>query len=277
MKMDMRRIFLLGIAFVLVFTGMFFTACNGKKVETKSVRGVLEEPVKEGAAPETVNATLDRHVLDSNFENILNDTANKVAVWSLVRCDSVTSSEGFGIVVAKGGMATILSNFRHGNAPQAKYDAANDCLWLTGVSMEGTGVHVERLCQVKFREDGPAYIAATIDPYEMQQKLSDELKYSVKKDKITLYCGDKEPVTVTNTVKDMGDFYDDAVWLGEQIHYNINGGGENLFVLATPGVNFVTGKVLHYDDMPTVSAKVTLNADGSFSLSNLSIIGTGSF
>lgn len=274
--MDMRRIFFLGIALVLVFTGLFFTSCKSKKAEMKPVKGVLEEPVKDGAASEMVNATLDRHVLDGNFENILNDTVAKVSVWSLVRCDSTTSSDGFGLVVVKEGRATIFPDIRHGNTPEARYDAANDCLWLTGVSMEGTGVHVERLFQIKFREEGPAAISAIIDPYAMQQKLCDELKYSVKGEEITLYSGDKELVTVTNTVKDMGGFYDDAVWLGEQIHYNINGGGENLFVLAQPGVSFVTGKVLQYDDMPAVSAKVTLNADGSFSLSNLSIIGKGS-
>ena len=260
---------LIAICVLLTVSAAVAVSCKGKKVETKPVKGVLEEPVKEGPASEMVNATLDRHVLDSNFENLLFDTVNKVAVWSLVRCDSVTSSDGFGIVVAKESRATILANIRHGNNPTARYDAANECLWLTGVSMDGTGVHVERLYQIKFPENGPATIAATIDPYDMQQKLCDELKYSVKKDKITLYCGDKEPVTVTNTVKDMGDFYDDAVWLGEQLSYDIS--GENVYVRATPGVSFVTGKVLHYDDMPTISAKVTLNADGSFTLSDAKI------
>ena len=36
----------------------------------------------------------------------------------------------------------------------------------------------------------------------------------------------------------------------------------------TPGVNFVVGKILHYDDMPTISATVKLNDDGSFTLSD---------
>ena len=103
----------------------------------------------------------------------------------------------------------------------------------------------------------------------MQQALCNQLKYSIKGEKITLYCGDQEPVTVTNTVKDMGDFYDDALWFGEQLSYDIS--GENVYVRATPGVSFVTGKVLHYDDMPTISAKVTLNADGSFTLSDVKI------
>ena len=102
-----------------------------------------------------------------------------------------------------------------------------------------------------------------------EQNDVDELTYSVKGENITLYNGETELATVTNTVKDMGDFFDDAVWLGEQISYNIN--GDSLFVLAQPGVNFVTGKVLHYDDMPAITALVTFNNDGGFTLSNISV------
>jgi len=233
------------------------------------VKGVLEEAVREGAAPEIVNATLDRHLIDQNFEMILNDTVNNVHVWSLVRCDSTTSSEGFGIVIAKDGRATIFSDIRHGNTPEAHFDKASGTLWLKGVSIEGTGTHVERFYKIGFHEDGPHYIVATIDPYEMQQALIKDLKYSIKGDVITLFNGEQELAKVTNTVKDMGDFFDDAVWLGEQITYNIN--NDELFVLAQPGVSFVTGKVLHYDDMPAITARVTLNDDGSFSLSDINV------
>ncbi len=118
-------------------------------------------------------------------------------------------------------------------------------------------------------DDGPHYVAGTINPYEIQEALRKELTYSVKGENITLYNGETELATVTNTVKDMGDFFDDAVWLGEQISYNIN--GDSLFVLAQPGVNFVTGKVLHYDDMPAITALVTFNNDGGFTLSNISV------
>lgn len=266
----MRKFFVFLFAFVLVFAGMYFVSCKSKKVETKPVKGVLEEPVREGVASELVNATLDRHVLDSNFENILNDTVSRVSVWSLMRCDTNTSSDGFGLVVVKEGRATIFANIRHGNNPAARYDAVANCLWLTGVSMEGTGVHVERLYQIKFPENGPATITTTIDPYEMQQTLCNELKYAVDGEKLTLYFGDNEPFTVTNTVKDMGGFFDDALWLGEQLSYDIN--GDNIYVHATPGVSFVTGKVLHYDDMPTLSAQVTINDGGNFTLSELKIM-----
>jgi hypothetical protein len=266
----MKQTRLLCIAALMVLFGAVVVSCKGKKAEVKPVKGVLEEPVREGSAPDVVNATLDRHVLDQNFELILNDSVNHVQVWSLMSCDSVTSSEGFGIVVAKDGRATIFADIRHGNTPAARYNAATGELWLTGVSVEGTGVHTERFYRIGFKDDGPHFVAGTIDPYEMQQALCDELKYSVNGENITLYNGEKELATVTNTVKDMGDFYEDAVWVGEQISYDIN--GDQLFVNATPGVSFVTGKVLHYDDMPTITARVTLNNDGSFTLSDISVV-----
>lgn len=263
----MKHSKILFVAALAILTSAVAVSCKGKKPETKPVKGVLEEAVREGAAPEIVNATLDRHVIDQNFELILNDTANNIQVWSLVRCDSATSSDGFGLVVAKDGRATILANIRHGSTPEAHYNKASGTLWFKGVSIEGTGTHVERFYNIGFSDDKPAYVIATIDPYEMQQALVKELKYSIKGDVITLFNGEQELAKVTNTVKEMGDFYDDAVWLGEQITYNIN--HDELYVLAEPGVSFVTGKVLHYDDMPAITARVSFNDDGSFTLSDI--------
>ena len=72
---------------------------------------------------------------------------------------------------------------------------------------------------------------------------------------ITFYA-DKHPIhTATSTVDDMGGFYDEPVWIGEQISYVV---GDTLRALVTPGVSFNVGKVLLYDDMPTVSADVIL-------------------
>lgn len=267
MNLNKRHLSIMGIVTLALLCSAVAVSCKGKKTEVKPVKGVLEEPVREGTAPEKVLATLDRHVLDQNFEMILNDTVNNVHVWSLVRCDSTTSSEGFGIVVAKDGRATIFADIRHGRYAEAHFNKASGTLWFTGISIEGTGTQVERFYQIGFRDDGPHYVVATIDPYEMQQALIKELKYSIKGNVITLFNGEKELAKVTNTVKDMGDFYDDAVWLGEQIQYNIN--HDELYVLAQPGVSFVTGKVLHYDDMPAITARVNLNSDGSFTLSNI--------
>ena len=269
MSLNMRHLNIVGVIALVLLCGTVAISCKDKKPETKPVKGVLEEAVREGAAPDIVNATLDRHVIDQNLEMILNDTVNNVHVWSLVRCDSTTSSEGFGIVVAKDGLATILANIRHGNTPSARYNAATGELWLTGVSIEGTGTHVERFYKIGLSGEGPAQIIATIDPYEMQQKLIKELKYAIKGDVITLYNGENELAKVTNTVKDLGDFYEDAVWLGEQISYDIS--GDQIFVNATPGVSFVTGKVLHYDDMPTLTAIVTLTNGNDFTLSNITL------
>lgn len=262
LKVNMKHFKTLFIAVLAILIAAVAVSCKDKKPETKPVKGVIEEAVREGAAPEIVNATLDRHVIDQNFELILNDTVNNVHVWSLVSCDTATSSEGFGLVVAKDGRATILANVRHGNTPSARYNAATGELWLTGVSIEGTGTHVERFYKIGFSGDGPAQIVATIDPYEMQQALCRELQYTIKGEEISLYTGEVLLGTVTNTVTDMGGFDEDAVWLGEQISYDIS--GDQLFVNATPGVNFVTGKVLHYDDMPPVVAQVDINNDGAF-------------
>ncbi|MBQ5993122.1 MAG: hypothetical protein IJL57_02150 [Bacteroidales bacterium] len=267
--MKMRKPVCLLIAVMLICGAVSVSCKSKKKVEIKPVKGVLENPISSLKAPEIVEATINRHVLDSCYESILNDTVSNVSVWSLIRAIEEQSTEGFGIVVVNKGYATAFPDFRHGNNPSARYDSVSGDLWLTGGVMEGTGVLVERPSLLRFREKGNAYMAAAIDPYEMQQALCRELSYSVDGDNITLYNGDKELVTVTNTIKDMGGFYDDVVWIGEQLTYDIS--GENIYVHVIPGVNFVTGKVLHYDDMPTISARVTLNDGGGFTLSDVKI------
>ena len=267
--MKMRKPVCLLIAVMLICGAVSVSCKSKKKVEIKPVKGVLENPLGTLKAPEIVETTINRHVLDSCYENIYHDTVSNVSVWSLVRCVGEQSSEGFGIVVVNKGYATAFPDFRHGNNPSARYDSVSGDLWLTGGVMEGTGVLVERPSLLRFREKGNAYMATAIDPYEMQQALCRELSYSVDGDNITLYNGDKELVTVTNTIKDMGGFYDDVVWIGEQLTYDIS--GENIYVHVIPGVNFVTGKVLHYDDMPTISARVTLNDGGGFTLSDVKV------
>ena len=256
------------IAAVLI-CGAIAVSCKSKKVEKKPVKGVLENPIGSLKAPEIVEATINRHVLDSCYENILKDTVSNVSVWSLIRGIEDQSSEGFGIVVVNKGYATAFPDFRHGNNPSACYNTVTGDLWLTGGVMEGTGVLVERPSLLRFRDKGNAYVAAAIDPYEMQQAFCKELSYSVDGENITLYNGDKELITVTNTVKDMGGFDEDAVWIGEQLTYDIS--GDELYVHVIPGVNFVVGKVLHYDDMPTICAKVILTEGGGFTLSDLKV------
>lgn len=257
------------IAVVLIVCGMAVISCNGKKVEKKSVKGVLDVPVGQLRSPDCVEATMGRHVLDDNFEIILQDTVSNVGVWSLIRCAEEESSDDFGLVVVHKGYATAFPGIRHGNNPSASYDSVSGNLWITGGVIEGTGVLAERPYLMRFRENGSAFIVASIDPYDMQQELCKELMYSVSGEDVTLYNGDQELAKVTNTIKDMGGFDEDAVWIGEQLSYDIS--GNNLYVHVIPGVKFVVGKVLHYEDMPTISARVTLNDDGSFTLSELGI------
>ena len=265
----MKKMRLLWIAVVLIVCVTAVVACKSKKVELKPVKGILEEPIGQLQAPAVVETTMNRHVLDDNFEIILEDTVARVGVWSLIRGVEEQSTEGFGIVVVNKGYATAFPAIRHGNNPRTQYDTVTGNLWFTGGVTEGTGVLVERPYLLRFHEKGNAYIAATIDPYDMQETLCKELSYSVDGEKITLYHGDQELTTVTNTIKDMGGFDDDAVWIGEQLTYDIS--GSDLYVQAVPGVKFIVGKVLHYEDMPTISARVTLNNDGSFTISELRI------
>ena len=265
----MKKTRLFWIAIVLVISGLVVISCNGRKVEKKTVKGVLDAPVGQLRAPDCVESTMGRHVLDDNFEIILQDSVNNVAVWSLVRCSDDQSSDCFGLVVVNKGYATAFPGIRHGNNPKAYYDTISGNLWLTGGIIEGTGVLTERPYLMRFRENGSAFIVTTIDPYDMQQALCKELMYSVDGENVTLYNGDNKLSSVTNTIKDMGGFDEDAVWIGEQLTYDIS--GNDLFVHVIPGVKFVVGKVLHYEDMPTISARVTLNDDGNFTLSELKV------
>lgn len=265
----MKKMRVLWIAVVLIVCGAAVISCNGKKVEKKSVKGVLDAPVGQLRSPDCVEATMGRHVLDDSYEIILKDSVSNVGVWSLVRCGEEQSSDGFGMVVTHNGFATAFPSIRHGNNPSASYDSVSGNLWLTGGVIEGTGVLTERPYLMRFRENGSSFIVTNIDPYDMQQELCKELSYSIDGENVTLYNGDQELTTVTNTIKDMGGFDEDAVWIGEQLTYSIR--GNDLFVCVIPGVKFVVGKVLHYEDMPTISARVALNDDGSFTLSELKI------
>ena len=137
--------------------------------------------------------------------------------------------------------------------------------WTTAVVMHGTGVHVEQLCQVGYKGDC-AYVAASVDPYDVQQAFCQRLGYTIDGEQITLYLDDAPITTVTNTVTDMGGFDNVAVWVGEQIRYDL--GGKQPRVCITPGVKFVVGLILHYDDMPTFTAAVNLS-EGEVELSDI--------
>ena len=254
------------VAAVVALCGMM-TGCKGNA--QLPVNGTMEEAVASGDAPQAVVDLMKKVNIDERYETLMEDKTNGVSVWSLLNCGDTISSEGYGMVVAKGDVKTALPNLRHGKMPRARYDAATGDLWILGCDMEGTGVNVERPYLLRFGDDGYATIVNSIDPYEIQQELCKALTYSINGQEITFYADGKELTKATNTIEDMGGFMDDAIYIGEQIAYGIEG---PLTVHVTPGVNFVTGKILHYDDMPTIIATVTLNDDGSITLSDFEAV-----
>lgn len=78
----------------------------------------------------------------------------------------MTPTEGYGIVVVKGATSTTFPNLRNSRAPMANYNPETGILWFTCSAMEGTGIAVEKLYQIRFDEEDKAFIAHTIEPYE---------------------------------------------------------------------------------------------------------------
>lgn len=160
-----------------------------------------------------------------------------------------------------------LAQNRNTRQPRAVYDSATGCCWLTSSVMGGTGVQVEQLCLVRFEEDS-AYVAATLDPYQVQQDFRQHLGYAVDGDQVTLYIDGQPVAVVTNPNPDMGGFDTDAVWIGEQICYDLT--GKQPSVCVTPGIKYITGPVLFYDEMPTFKAEVTMH-DGKFDMADITM------
>ena len=128
------------------------------------------------------------------------------------------------------------------------------------------GVKPQQTLLHKIVKHGVAMLVAS----GMQQELCKRVAYSIEGKNITFYADGKPLTTVTSTTKDMGEFYDDPIWIGEQFNYLV---GKKLTLCFTPGLSFVTGKVLIYDDMPTFAATVDLNQDG-FKVSDIRLVGT---
>ena len=241
---------------VVVLCGMT-TGC--KDNTQRPVNGTMEEAVALGEAPQAVVDLMKRVIIDECYETLMEDKTTGVSVWSLMKCSDTISSEGYGMAVAKGDVKTALPQLRHGRMPRTRYDAATGELLIVGADTEGTGVNIERVYMLRFDENGYASITSSIDPYEMQEAWRKALTYTIDGQDITFYAQGKPLTTVTNHIEDMGGFMEDAIYIGEQISYSIEG---PLTVHVTPGVNFVVGKVLHYDDMPTFSATVTMTESG---------------
>ena len=151
----------------------------------------------------------------------------------------------------------------------AMFDGNGNMLWLTTSAVWGTGVQVDWLYLIRFDDDGKAYIAKAIDPYDIQQQLCQRLRYSIDGEQLTLYDGSKEIARATNTVTDMGGFDSETpLWIGEQIRYDLS--GDVPCLLVTPGVSFTTGLVLTYDDMPTLSCPLAIGEDGKVNIGRIS-------
>ena len=233
----------------------------------RPINGTMDHPIIQGNPPESVETAM-KHIsqIDDNYETLMEDKTNGISVYSLIRCSDEVSSEGYGMVVAKGNVKTALPNLRHGKMPCARYDAATGDLWIVGNDMEGTGAQVEHPYLMHFDKNGYAVNVASIDPFEIQQAFCQELTYTIDGQGISFYAKGQPLTTVINHVEDMGEFKDDAIYIGEQIAYSVEG---PLTVHVTPGINFVTSNMLIYDDMPTFSATVTLKDDSSFTLGDI--------
>ena len=263
----MKRKTFIRFAMVIFAMAVMMAGCAG--IDRKQLAGTMEEPVHPDMMPEHVQQALAK-AMKYHCHDILNDTENEIYVAGIDEVDQ-TSTEGYGINVTKAALSTTFPNIRHTRAPQARYNAGTGDLWLTSPAMEGTGVRVEWLHQIRFGDNGLAYVKTEVNPYGVQQELLQRLGYSIDDETISLYDGDKLLATVTNSVKDMGGFDDQQpLWIGEQLYYDVSSGEPR--VIFTPGVKFTTGLVLIYDDMPELYAPFTINENGLFTIHEITVV-----
>ncbi len=242
-------------------------SCRPQAVDLTPVGETLSEPIALGEAPAAVEQTLKSADIDERYEVILSDSRNDVVVWSLLYCGDDVPAEGYGIVISKGGTTTTIANLRHGRQPSARFDAKTGNLWIIGADMEGTGTLVGRPYLLRFDEEDKAHIVCSIEPFAMQHKLAGRLAYTVEGDLVTLYADGERVDTATNTIDDMGAIDEEGVWIGEQIGYHFE--GNSLYIDVTPGLKYVNGPALAYDDLPTLTARVVAADDCSFSIEEL--------
>lgn len=264
----MKRKSFISLAIALLAVGLMVAGCKTASVETKQMAGTMDEPVPTDMMPDSVQQATAK-AMKYHCHELMKDTVNEIYVSSIDEMDEI-STMGYGIQVTKGAMSTTFPNIRNSREPQAKYNAKTGDLWLTSSAMEGTGVHVEWLHQIRFGENELAYVKTEVNPYGVQQELLQRLGYAIEGETITLYDGNKLLATVTNTVKDMGGFDDEQpLWIGEQLYYDVSGG--EIKVIFAPGVKFTTGLVLTYDDMPELLAPITIDGNGMFTLHEITV------
>ena len=256
------------IAFV---SSVFFVSCNSCSNRSAAARlhvsGTLDAPLEPEQAPAWLAGAMDGPGRFHEYE-IMADTAHAISVEAVAEIDTA-STGGYGVVVVKGSTTTFFPDLRHSRQPKACYDAESDVLLFACSAMEGTGVQVERLYVIRFDEGGKAHIAGSADPYDIQQEICQRLGYSIEGEQITFFDGEREIARATNTVTDMGGFdSENPLWVGEQISYDLD--GEVPLLLVTPGVNFTTGLVLTYDDMPSLKSPLSIDSSGKVTLGDFS-------
>ncbi len=252
------------IAFV---SSVFLVSCNSCSNRSAAARlhvsGTLDAPLEPEQAPAWLAGAMDGPGRFHEYE-IMADTAHAISVEAVAEIDTA-STGGYGVVVVKGSTSTFFPDLRHSRQPKACYDAESDVLLFACSAMEGTGVQVERLYVIRFDKGGKAHIAGSADPYDIQQEICQRLGYSIEGEQITFFDGEREIARATNTVTDMGGFdSENPLWVGEQISYDLD--GDVPLLLVTPGVNFTTGLVLTYDDMPTLKAPLAIDSSGKVTL-----------
>lgn len=248
---------------------LMMAGCKSTTIDTKPMAGTLDKPLLHDSIPADVQKAMD-NALRLHHHEVMSDTTANIAVFSIDVIDE-TSSEGFGFVVTKGAVSTNFLNIINTRQPQAKYNAKTGDLWLTSCAMSGTGVNVEWLYQIRFKEDGKAYIKTELNPYTVQQELLKRINYTIDGENATIYDRDKALTTITNTITDMGGFDDEApMWIGEQLHYDLSGDEPKLVFV--PGVKFTTGLALLYDDMPDFSAPITIDEKGNLTIHEITVI-----
>lgn len=250
----------------LCCASMVFTACKDSNEGYSLVAGTLDGPLVSSSAPASVHEAMKRAERYHNYE-IMSDTIHDICVEAIAEVDT-TSTQNYGIVVVKGATTTTFPDICNARNPMARYDEQSNVIWLTSSAVWGTGIQVDRLYQIGFGDNGIAYIVNTVDPYDIQQELCQRLGYRIKGEQVTLYDGQREIAQATNTVADMGGFdSEQPLWIGDQIQYDLS--GDVPCLLVTPGVNFTTGLVLTYDDMPTLTAPITIGDDGKVNIGDL--------
>ena len=263
----MRKSFVTSVLFLAICLVM--AGCKSTTIDTKPMAGILDAPLQPDSIPANVQKAMD-NALKFHYHEVMSDTTANIAVFSIDEIDQ-TSSEGFGFVVTKGAVSTNFLTLNNARQPQARYNAKTGDLWLKTCAMSGTGVNVEMLYQIRFQEDGKAYIKNDLNPYAVQQELLKRIGYTIDGENVTIYDGEKVLKTVTNTIADMGGFDDESpMWIGEQLYYDLSGDEPKLVFV--PGVKFTTGLALLYDDMPDFSAPISIDENGNLTIREITVI-----